>query len=196
MGCGESKPLVVDPLRSTGIGAVARGWDEMQKLRPSQKVSAMTGNWEISRDRVDGLLGTTLGEGPFGVVYEATVKIVASEPAVRVAVKQLDRHEDRAIKLDFFREIQYLKEVTNDSVLKILGACTSDGPILALFPLPEHGTLKQFLDKSRSGTQITFTQQLQLSLDVAHGLAYLATMEVVHRDLVPIFSSSFISFRS
>ncbi len=192
------------------MGGIARGWDNMHKAKTS--VGVLTGNWEVAREKIvecNGVEGggdgggegaaKCVGESVFIKVYQASAAL--AYPPTRVLVKQLKSEHAtttsttssssksppppyKQVRADFFKEIQYLKEVSHANIVTIIGACTVDGPLCMIFEFPQYGTLKEHLEHARGTTPLSFTRLLQLSLDVTLGLVYLSEARVVHRDLV------------
>ena len=81
------------------------------------------------------------------------------------------------------------------NVLNLLGVCVDNGsaPYIVM-PLMSHGSLLSYLKKKRhnltviEGSDIDFVlsaqkQLLSMCLQVAQGMAYLASQKLVHRDL-------------
>nr|BAG55504.1 protein tyrosine kinase [Monosiga ovata] len=187
MGCGESKARrdgpSADPLRGTGVGALARGLDDHYKKNPKQSIAVLTGPFEIARDRLDASHHVLMGEGPFGLVYEGRASIGDGGKNIPVVVKKLKNDVEAAVRSDFIKEIQYMREFQNANVLKLLGAVTTDVPMLAIFESPTHGTLRSYLEQSRLNNSISAVEQIQLAYEVWQGFAYIEERGIVHRDL-------------
>lgn len=187
MGCNASKTaqeVSYDPLRVTGIGSVARGWDEWLKSQTSpQQVSVLTGSWEISRDKLVSDHHVMMGEAAFGIVYEGKVFLNDMKEATLVTIKTL-RADDKATTVDFVKEIQFMKEISHGNIVRMLGAITNDLPMKAIFEHASFGALKTFLEQARAANALSTTQMLQMTMDVAQGVGYLAGKGIIHRDLV------------
>ena len=86
--------------------------------------------------------------------------------------------------LDFIKEIQFMKDVENGNVIRMLGAVTVDTPMMIIYEHAALGSLKTYLEQARSSGAMSMTQQLQICFDVAQGSKYLAERQIVHRDIV------------
>eukprot|EP00048_Salpingoeca_helianthica_P018137 m.240914 g.240914 ORF g.240914 m.240914 type:complete len:1323 (+) comp23804_c0_seq1:1450-5418(+) len=147
--------------------------------------------WEFPRDRL--VLGRQLGSGAFGIVYEAIAsRLQEFSGQVRVAVKQCGGDNVRTQdKEDFIAEANLMKRFADPwhrNVVRFLGMCTREEPLLIITELMERGDLKSLLRDSRPpypGAQARLSQaQLVLMMeDVAQGMAFLAERQYVHRDL-------------
>lgn len=128
-------------------------------------------------------LGRCLGTGGFGAVYECTWR------GRRVAVKRLpqlaaDQPGGQVLKDALIREIGLASKFASDRLVRVFGACTSDPEHLALImELEEGGNLFQRI-YDRTRRRLSYVEILQLTHDMAAGLAYLHP-SVVHRDLKP-----------
>lgn len=86
---------------------------------------------------------------------------------------------DEADEQRFLGELQLLQSLRHENVLGLLGVCTSSRPILGVLECGELGRLSDVV----GGTALAEVQLLQMSLDVAKGMEYLAGRRVVHRAL-------------
>ena len=87
-----------------------------------------------------------LGEGAFGVVYEANaVGIEGEETTSVVAVKQLRGEGNQQIVEDFFREIDFMSRLDHPRVARLLGVCSQTEPFAMIFEYMDLGDLRSFL---------------------------------------------------
>ncbi|EDQ88859.1 uncharacterized protein MONBRDRAFT_32678 [Monosiga brevicollis MX1] len=144
--------------------------------------------WEIPRHDIE--LGRLLGQGAFGNVHFATARhVVPLEESTKVAVKTLNRDADALDKEDFLEEIRVMQQFDeHPNVVRLLGICTLDEPMMLLVEYMPDGNMRDFLREARPKTpgaaaSVTSTQMLGFLKDVAAGMAYIAGKRFVHRDL-------------
>jgi len=125
-------------------------------------------------------LGTCLGQGSFGAVYEATHQ----ETGQRVALKFL--HESKELEPDaqnrFVREVALLQRLEHENIVRHFEAGLHEGTIYCAMELVECGTLKQVLaDRAR----LPWRESAEVTLQVAWALAHAHQRGCIHRDLKP-----------
>lgn len=91
-------------------------------------------------------LSRELGEGAFGVVYEATAEGVQEEGVTSVvAVKQLRGDSNSQLVEDFFREVDFMSRLDHPKVVSLLGVCSQREPFAMIFEYMDLGDLRDFL---------------------------------------------------
>lgn len=151
--------------------------------------------------RNDIVYMSDLGQGNFGVVIKAEAKnIIAGEESTIVAIKVLKEGANDQTKKDFFREAALMHEFNHPNILKLLGVCIEQEPFCMLFEYMEFGDLNSYLRKHNtngtmknlnqlSGSQPELRNSLpvqalvDMCINIAAGLEYLAQHHYVHRDL-------------
>lgn len=173
-------------------------------------ISATDRKWEIPRKWLIIDEKTPLGEGEFGQVMRATVtsvtgigghRVVAAKMAkTAVMINRGDVGEMISPELaDLLSEFHLLKDVSHPNVIKLLGACTDvSGPFLLILEYCEHGSLRNYLRRSRlvlpeqqqqnpSSVMVTPAvtprDLLSFAWQISQAGAYLCEMKLVHRDL-------------
>ena len=88
-----------------------------------------------------------LGEGAFGVVYEANAVGIEEEEgtATVVAVKQLRGESTPQIIEDFFREVDFMSRLNHARVVRLLRVCSQTEPFAMIFEYMDLGDLRSFL---------------------------------------------------
>ncbi|KAL9975885.1 hypothetical protein ACROYT_G013101 [Oculina patagonica] len=146
--------------------------------------------WEIPRENI--VLNRKLGEGAFGAVCGGEVIGLRGEGEwVPVAIKSLKVGSLPEDKLEFLSEAETMKIFDHKNIVKLLGVCTKGEPAFAVMELMIHGDLKNFLlarrqfanQDCKEAEDVTPSKLTSMALDITSGLAYLADMKFVHRDL-------------
>ena len=126
-----------------------------------------------------------LGSGGFGVVFKALY-----QGKVEVAVKEphnpSDIHSDVGLRKSFFREADNLHRLQHRNVVEFVGAVALDEDgdtcyMLVFEVLPQ--TLERYI---KSVGSVNAEKKMELILGMAEGLAYLHSMNIVHRDIKPL----------
>ena len=147
-------------------------------------------------------LARELGEGAFGIVYQAEARGILGDERewVDVAVKQLRKGSNEAD--DFFREVDFMSKLDHPNIVKLLGVCSIDEPFSMIFEYMDLGDLSSFLreavglgkeeaatsDSNSEGEKIdepllTKEELLSIVKQVAEGMMYISSLHLVHRDL-------------
>ncbi|XP_031565841.1 fibroblast growth factor receptor 4-like isoform X2 [Actinia tenebrosa] len=152
--------------------------------------------WEFPRDRVRSTV--VLGSGAFGVVMKADAQgIKGCVGSLTVAVKIVKENDSDTARKDLLAELDLLKLIDpHPNVVGLLGCCTRGDPLMLIVEFCEYGDMQSYLRHCR-GIEDKYYQQiyqvpveklsskdlLSFSIQVARGMAHLASMKVVHRDL-------------
>lgn len=126
---------------------------------------------------VDEFLLEQLNEGYYGTVYKAT-HCTSEEVFVLKELKE-EEEDSRAMFLD---EIQMLSKLRHPNVIKCKGVIFHEGHISYLTEYIEGGTLQELLT-DHEALQLPWETYLNITLDVARGMAYLHHKGIIHRDL-------------
>ncbi|KAM9466367.1 tyrosine-protein kinase receptor TYRO3 [Clarias gariepinus] len=137
-------------------------------------------------------LGNMLGKGEFGSVREAFLKMEDSS-VQKVAVKVLKTDITSSSDIEqCLKEAAYMKDFHHPNVIQLIGVSLHRRPQqrlpipMVILPFMKHGDLHTFLLMSRLGDEpFTLSVQtlVQFMLDVARGMEYLGSKNIIHRDL-------------
>ncbi|CAL4059719.1 unnamed protein product, partial [Meganyctiphanes norvegica] len=121
-----------------------------------------------------------LGRGYFGMVFEGVLKSGRSER--RVAVKTHSDMMPYDEITQFMQEAALMQNIFCHHVMKLIGVVADFAPVYVVMELMENGDLRTYL-KSRPRHHVTDQQIVQMAIEAADGMAYLASKKLVHRDL-------------
>uniref|UniRef100_A0AAY4BH53 Tyrosine-protein kinase receptor n=1 Tax=Denticeps clupeoides TaxID=299321 RepID=A0AAY4BH53_9TELE len=146
-------------------------------------------DWEVPREKINLL--RELGQGSFGMVYEGIAKdIVKGEVQTRVAVKTVNESASLRERIEFLNEASVMKAFSCHHVVRLLGVVSKGQPTLVVMELMTHGDLKSYLRCLRPDSENnpgrpppTLKEMIQMSAEIADGMAYLNAKKFVHRDL-------------
>ncbi|KAG5668610.1 hypothetical protein PVAND_016546 [Polypedilum vanderplanki] len=148
--------------------------------------------WEIPREKIIQL--QELGCGSFGMVYEGLIKDFR-QPGddIRCAIKTVNESATDKERISFLNEASVMKQFDTHHVVRLLGVVSQGQPTLVVMELMANGDLKSYLRSHRPeydtiGTEPppqppTLRRILQMAIEIADGMAYLAAKKFVHRDL-------------
>ena len=128
-----------------------------------------------------------LGEGAFGIVYEGMADGIEEEGlSTQVAIKQL---RDMTAVDEFFREVDFMSHLDHPQVVRLLGVCSQQEPYAMIFEYMDLGDLCSFLrdaallEAEGEESVLEVCDLLNMVLQIAQGMAYIAQRKLVHRDL-------------
>lgn len=161
-------------LRSFGIDLVSRQVDET-RLDKS----------EIARNRI--VLNRRLGGGQFGTVYFGQLRNELDR-CEQVAIKTPENPNNFNIRLEFLSEAQAMRRFDHPNIVRLIGVSLLADPMYIVMEYMILGDLNMYLLSRRQ--QVTTDTHAQWSrrltsivLDLARGLAYMADLKYVHRDI-------------
>ena len=142
-----------------------------------------------------------LGIGQFGEVVlaetvglsEKDLKLGSStdkNARILVAVKKLKDQADSSMKESFEKEIKFMSGLSDENIVRLLAVCDKE-PKFIVIEYMENGDLYQFLNQHQLDTssaellenRLTVSNLLYISVQIASGMRYLASLKYVHRDL-------------
>ncbi|XP_068734046.1 fibroblast growth factor receptor 3-like isoform X2 [Montipora capricornis] len=155
-----------------------------------------TRSWEVSRQSV--VIDKMIGQGSFGQVAQGRAsQLPWMEGTVTVAIKMLKANAQEMEKKDLLSELEVMKTLKpHPHVIKLLGCVTMSDPILVIIEYVPYGDLLGYLRKSRRlndtyfqdadvkpETNLSSLQLMKISWQIADGMSYLSSRNIVHRDL-------------
>ncbi|XP_068687447.1 uncharacterized protein [Montipora foliosa] len=155
-----------------------------------------TRSWEVSRQSV--VIDKMIGQGSFGQVAQGRAsQLPWMEGTVTVAIKMLKANAQEMEKKDLLSELEVMKTLKpHPHVIKLLGCVTISDPILVIIEYVPYGDLLGYLRKSRRlndtyfqdadvkpETNLSSLQLMKISWQIADGMSYLSSRNIVHRDL-------------
>ncbi|XP_073994181.1 LIM domain kinase 1 isoform X2 [Rhodnius prolixus] len=124
----------------------------------------------------DLVKGDLLGQGFFGQVFRVTHR----ESGEIMVLKELYRVDDDAQR-NFLNEVAVLRSLHHHNVLSFIGVVYKEKKLHLVTEYISGGTLKELLhDITRV---LTWTDRAKLARDIASGMTYLHSMNIIHRDL-------------
>ncbi|KAM4836883.1 tyrosine-protein kinase Blk [Thomomys bottae] len=128
--------------------------------------------WEIPRKSLK--LVRKLGSGQFGEVWMGYYK-----NSVKVAVKTLK--EGTMSPEAFLGEANLMKTLQHDRLVRLYAVVTTE-PIYIVTEYMARGCLLDFL-KTEEGGRLPIPRLIDMSAQIAEGMAYIEHMNSIHRDL-------------
>ncbi|KAI3952021.1 hypothetical protein MKX01_004254 [Papaver californicum] len=121
-----------------------------------------------------------IGEGGFGTVYRGQL-----QDGQVVAIKRAKKENLISLQAEFSSEVELLSKIEHRSLVRLLGYVDKGNERIIITEFVPNGTLREHLDGLR-GKILDFYQRLEISIEVAHALAYLhlyAEKQIIHRDV-------------
>ncbi|KAL7743940.1 hypothetical protein ACLKA6_003160 [Drosophila palustris] len=124
----------------------------------------------------DLVMGEKLGEGFFGKVYKVTHRLTGE----LMVLKELHRADEEAQR-NFIKEVAVLRLLDHRHVLKFIGVLYKDKKLHMVTEYVAGGCLKELIHDP--GQTLSWPQRVGLARDIACGMSYLHSMNIIHRDL-------------
>ncbi|XP_062261645.1 LIM domain kinase 1-like [Platichthys flesus] len=124
----------------------------------------------------DLIHGEVLGKGFFG----QAVKVTHHETGEVMVMKELIRFDEETHKT-FLNEVKVMRCLDHPNVLKFIGLFYKDKRINFISEYIQGGTLRETIIKMDK--DFPWSTRVSYAKDIAAGMAYLHSMNVIHRDL-------------
>lgn len=163
----------------------------MSKLMDENHVSPSADFYDLSRTksfRVDApepaprifrandlVMGELLGKGFFGQVFKATHRVTKEV----MVLKELYRVDEEAQR-NFLKEVAVLRSLSHTNVLRFIGVLYRDKKLHLVTEYVPGGSLKDLI---HSELTLPWERRVLFGSDIAKGMAYLHSKNIIHRDL-------------
>ncbi|XP_043486635.1 LIM domain kinase 1 isoform X1 [Polistes fuscatus] len=124
----------------------------------------------------DLVKGELLGKGFFGQVFKVTHR----DTNEVMVLKELYRVDEDAQK-NFLKEVAVLRSLHHNNVLRFIGVLYKDKKLHLVTEYISGGTLRALLHDTNE--PLPWEQRTSFAKDIAAGMAYLHSMNIIHRDL-------------
>ncbi|KAM9788514.1 LIM domain kinase 1-like [Neosynchiropus ocellatus] len=150
---------------------------QKREMVRSESLRADTGDRTHRIFRPSDLIhGEVLGRGCFG----QAVKVTHKETGEVMVMKELITFDEETQKT-FMKEVKVMRCLDHPNVLRFIGLFYKDKHIHFVSEYIEGGTLKDTINKMDEG--FSWSVRVGYAKDIAAGMAYLHSMNVIHRDL-------------
>jgi serine/threonine protein kinase len=154
----------------------------MEKLHSSKKSTQK--KTQIKEFKYVIMSDLKIGEGEFSETFQA-YRYDKGAP-IKIAAKRLKAVKDKndQTTAQLLSEISALTELGNhENVIEYLGFFTSTNEMFMIFEFAERGDLKHYLDNQRKGKKDILLNKLRISYEIANGMEYVSSLDIVHKDL-------------
>uniref|UniRef100_A0A1A9WQZ1 non-specific serine/threonine protein kinase n=1 Tax=Glossina brevipalpis TaxID=37001 RepID=A0A1A9WQZ1_9MUSC len=124
----------------------------------------------------DLVIGELLGKGFFGQVYKVTHRLTKEV----MVLKELYRVDEEAQR-NFLKEVAVLRSLNHPNVLKFIGVLYKEKRLHLVTEYVAGGSLKELIHDS--GLPLSWTERISFAKDIACGMSYLHSKNIIHRDL-------------
>ncbi len=118
----------------------------------------------------------SIGNGNFGTVFKGLW--MDDQKERNVALKEF---KDNSMDSELFQEASILSQLHHKNIIRFWGIAKSQGTLLMVMELAKYGSLRDYLMKHPEKFPVETISSV--ATQVANGLAYLHSHNIVHRDL-------------
>uniref|UniRef100_A0A8C1SNQ5 LIM domain kinase 1 n=1 Tax=Cyprinus carpio TaxID=7962 RepID=A0A8C1SNQ5_CYPCA len=126
----------------------------------------------------DLIYGEVLGKGCFGQAIKVKQYVTHSETGEVMVIKELLQFDEESQKT-FLKEVKVMRCLEHPNVLKFIGILYKDKRLNLISEYVQGGTLRDTIQKM----DLPWKLRVSYAKDIATGMAYLHSMNVIHRDL-------------
>ncbi|XP_055902546.1 LIM domain kinase 1 isoform X2 [Eupeodes corollae] len=124
----------------------------------------------------DLVQGELIGKGFFGQVFKVTHKVTKEV----MVLKELYRVDAEA-QQNFLKEVAVLRSLHHENVLKFIGVLYKEKKLHLITEFIAGGSLKELIHDSEC--PLLWEQRISFAKDIACGMSYLHSKNIIHRDL-------------
>ncbi|XP_033201270.2 LIM domain kinase 1 isoform X1 [Bombus vancouverensis nearcticus] len=170
-----------DPMHKERSSSMSRLLDGSSPTNPTCDLSRTRSfRVEPKNQRIfrasDLVKGELLGTGFFGQVFKVTHR----DTNEVMVLKELYRVDEEAQK-NFLKEVAVLRSLHHNNVLRFIGVLYKDKKLHLVTEYIAGGTLRALLHDTNE--ILPWEQRTSFAKDIAAGMAYLHSMNIIHRDL-------------
>ncbi|PIC54518.1 hypothetical protein B9Z55_003739 [Caenorhabditis nigoni] len=125
-------------------------------------------------------LDQILGKGAFGEVFKARFTAPGATASIEVAAKRALGDAKRSQIQEFCHEASIQAVLQHENVVAFYGIASLEEPIIVLMELVTGGDLEKLL---KSNLKLSKVQIIYFAMNIACGMRYIASKNVIHRDL-------------
>ncbi|XP_063090385.1 LIM domain kinase 1 isoform X4 [Cavia porcellus] len=160
---------------SPGASSLASPASQRKDLGRSESLRVVCRPHRIFRPS-DLIHGEVLGKGCFG----QAIKVTHRETGEVMVMKELIRFDEETQRT-FLKEVKVMRCLEHPNVLKFIGVLYKDRRLNFITEYIKGGTLRSIIKGMDS--QYPWSQRVSFAKDIASGMAYLHSMNIIHRDL-------------
>uniref|UniRef100_A0A8C3PK30 LIM domain kinase 1 n=1 Tax=Calidris pygmaea TaxID=425635 RepID=A0A8C3PK30_9CHAR len=161
--------------KSPGSGSVGSPASQRKDIGRSESLRVVSRAHRIFRPS-DLIHGEVLGKGCFG----QAIKVTHRETGEVMVMKELIRFDEETQRT-FLKEVKVMRCLEHPNVLKFIGVLYKEKRLNFITEYIKGGTLRGLIKSMDS--HYPWSQRVSFAKDIAAGMAYLHSMNIIHRDL-------------
>ncbi|KFV16492.1 LIM domain kinase 1, partial [Tauraco erythrolophus] len=161
--------------KSPGSSSVGSPASQRKDIGRSESLRVVSRAHRIFRPS-DLIHGEVLGKGCFG----QAIKVTHRETGEVMVMKELIRFDEETQRT-FLKEVKVMRCLEHPNVLKFIGVLYKEKRLNFITEYIKGGTLRSLIKSMDS--HYPWSQRVSFAKDIAAGMAYLHSMNIIHRDL-------------